>query len=158
MKYKVGDKFLEENEIVAIESIEFCDTVISAIQELQQYRATGLTPHMVETLKENDKKSHRLAVQRATELDEYWAIGTQEECREAIENLISGKNINRIAHGLMNFDHKSASRITVKDHYIAVCHGAQLFSVRHTENDMVSLVYAEDPYQAIDIVKNGGEG
>lgn len=47
------------------------DTAISAIQELQAYRATGLTPRMVETLKENDKRSHRLAVQRATEADEY---------------------------------------------------------------------------------------
>lgn len=62
-----------------------CDVAISAMQELQQYLSTGLTPRMIETLKENDKRSHRLAVQRATELDEYQEIGTPEECREAMK-------------------------------------------------------------------------
>lgn len=64
-----------------------CDVAMSAMRELQQYRATGLTPHMIETLKENDKRSHKLAVQRATELDEYWAIGTPEEVNELKEKL-----------------------------------------------------------------------
>lgn len=56
-----------------------CDTAISAMQELQQYRATGLTPHMVETLKENDKRSHQLAVQRATE----WKKEAQKQAAAA---------------------------------------------------------------------------
>ena len=37
--------------------------------ELQQYRATGLTPRMIEELKEREKRSHRLAVQRAAEME-----------------------------------------------------------------------------------------
>lgn len=68
-----------------IQNIQSLETVISALQELQQYRTTGLTPRMVEELKENDKRSHKLAVQRAAELDEYRAIGTVEECRAALE-------------------------------------------------------------------------
>lgn len=62
-----------------------CDVAMSAMRELQQYQATELTPHMIEILKEGDKQRYKLAVQRAIELDEYQAIGTPEECREAME-------------------------------------------------------------------------
>lgn len=63
------------------------------LTELRQYRATGLTPRMAEELKDNDKKSHKLDVQYATELDKYHAIGTLEECRGY---KIHSKNIRRL--------------------------------------------------------------
>lgn len=77
------------------------DTAISAMQELQAYRATGLTPRMIRDLKENNKHSHHLAVQRTTELDEYQEIGTPEECREARERQqarkpLMSKNTNKL--------------------------------------------------------------
>ncbi len=69
--------------------------ILNALEEIQQYRATGLTPRMVEKLKDNDKRSHKLAVQRATELDEYRALGTVEELREAMEKQRKNKMKNR---------------------------------------------------------------
>lgn len=102
-------------EIKGDERKRFMETAISAMQELQTYRATGLTPHMVETLKENDKRSHQLAVQRAAELDEYQVIGTPEECREAVKRqqaiparkttIFEGKDAEKlVAKGLPNFE------------------------------------------------------
>lgn len=82
-----------------VNAVNARETAISAMQELQAYRATGLTPHMVETLKESDKRSHQLAVQRAAELDEYWAIGTPEKCREAVKRQQECKNCGYKIHG-----------------------------------------------------------
>ena len=72
-------------EIDGDKRVQIMQAAIFALQELEQYRATGLTPRMIEELKDNDKKSHKLAVKRAADLDEYQAIGTPEECREARE-------------------------------------------------------------------------
>lgn len=68
-------------------------TIESLTAELQQYRATGLTPRMIEELKEREKRSHRLAVQRATELEEYQKIGTMGECESY---KIHSKNISEL--------------------------------------------------------------
>ena len=57
---------------------EALDTAISALKEVQEYHATGRTPSMVRAL--------QVAYIRARKrLDEYIAIGTPEQCREAVE-------------------------------------------------------------------------
>ncbi len=56
---------------------------ISALIEIQQYRATGLSPSMVEDLKRGEKRAHKIAVKHAMKLEEYQKLGTVEELREA---------------------------------------------------------------------------
>lgn len=57
---------------------EALDTAIAALNEVQEYHATGRTPSMVRAL--------QVAYIRAKKrLDEYIAIGTPEQCREAVE-------------------------------------------------------------------------
>nr|DAK07285.1 MAG TPA: zinc-ribbon containing domain protein [Bacteriophage sp.] len=56
---------------------EALDTAIAALKEVQEYHATGRTPGMVRAL--------QVAYIRAKKrLDEYIAIGTPEQCREAL--------------------------------------------------------------------------
>lgn len=56
---------------------EALDTAIAALKEVQEYHATGRTPSMVRAL--------QVAYIRAKKrLDEYIAIGTPEQCREAM--------------------------------------------------------------------------
>lgn len=56
---------------------EALDTAIAALNEVQEYHATGRTPSMVRAL--------QVAYIRAKKrLDEYIAIGTPEQCREAM--------------------------------------------------------------------------
>ena len=56
---------------------EALDTAISALKEVQEYHATGRTPSMVRAL--------QVAYIRAKKrLDKYIAIGTPEQCIEAI--------------------------------------------------------------------------
>lgn len=58
---------------------EALDTAIAALNEVQEYHATGRTPSMVRAL--------QVAYIRAKKrLDEYIAIGTPEQCIEAIYN------------------------------------------------------------------------
>lgn len=57
---------------------EVMDTAIAALKEVQEYHATGRTPSMVRAL--------QVAYIRAKKrLDEYIAIGTPEQCKEAVE-------------------------------------------------------------------------
>lgn len=56
---------------------EALDTAIAALKEVQEYHATGRTPGMVRAL--------QVAYIRVKKrLDEYIAIGTPEQCREAM--------------------------------------------------------------------------
>ena len=56
---------------------EALDTAIAALKEVQEYHATGRTPSMVRAL--------QVAYIRVKKrLDEYIAIGTPEQCREAM--------------------------------------------------------------------------
>lgn len=58
---------------------EVLDTAIAALKEVQEYHATGRTPSMVRAL--------QVAYIRAKKrLDEYIAIGTPEQCKEAMYN------------------------------------------------------------------------
>ena len=64
---------------------EALDTAIAALKEVQEYHATGRTPGMVRAL--------QVAYIRAKKrLDEYIAIGTPEQCREAL-NKQTGKTV-----------------------------------------------------------------
>lgn len=56
---------------------EALDTAIAALNEVQEYHATGRTPSMVRDL----QTAYRRAKKR---LDKYIAIGTPEQCIEAI--------------------------------------------------------------------------
>ena len=56
-------------------------TAIKALEEIQEYRAIGLTPTMVQdTIKARDKAQKR-AIENAHIVDEYRAIGTVEELK-----------------------------------------------------------------------------
>ena len=64
---------------------EALDTAIAALKEVQEYHATGRTPGMVRAL--------QVAYIRAKKrLDEYIAIGTPEQYREAL-NKQTGKTV-----------------------------------------------------------------
>ncbi len=62
--------------------------------------------------------------------------------------------IDKAAHELMEFrpnDRYYANGYTV------FYHEERLYSVRNVENGMVSLVYAGNPQEAVNMVRNGGE-
>lgn len=66
---------------------EKADTILTMIEELQQYRAIG-TPEELQTMKEHGgftgvELANIAAMQM--KLKEYEAIGTPEECRAAVE-------------------------------------------------------------------------
>ena len=52
---------------------------IQALEELQQYRAIGLTPKMVKEMIESEKLASHQAIIRGVKLEQYEAIGTIEE-------------------------------------------------------------------------------
>lgn len=54
------------------------NTIIKALEEVQQYRDTTLSPEQAKTLKNR-------FVDVSLRLGEYMAIGTPEECRAAVE-------------------------------------------------------------------------
>ena len=56
---------------------EALDTAIAALNEVQEYHATGRTPSMVRALQ-------TAYIRAKKRLDEYIAIGTPEQCREAM--------------------------------------------------------------------------
>lgn len=58
---------------------------IQALEEIQQYRAIGLTPQMVKDLIASEKKAHKIALENTHLLDEYQAIGTVEGYKRVIE-------------------------------------------------------------------------
>lgn len=62
---------------------------------------------------------------------------------------------DRMAHSLMEFNPLNDPSRTVVDGYIAFYHEERLYSVRNIAKGVVSLVYAEDPYRAIDKVRQG---
>ncbi|MGN0352405.1 MAG: hypothetical protein ACI4ES_12200 [Roseburia sp.] len=64
---------------------DFVRMSIKALEEIQQYRAIGLTPEQIEAM-----QGHNTAL--IEELAEYQAIGTVEECREAVEKQTEIRN------------------------------------------------------------------
>lgn len=59
----------ECNGLYVEECKEAKDMAISALEEIQQYRATGLTPSMIEDLKKSEKRAHKVAIKNAMELE-----------------------------------------------------------------------------------------
>ena len=84
MDYKKAIEILKRNKplsdqrLCGKELCTACDVAISAMQELQLYKDTGLMP---DQLREIDK----LYSEQAKELGEYKKLGTLEEVREAVE-------------------------------------------------------------------------
>ena len=69
-----------------------------------------------------------------------------------------GLSIDRMAHTLMEFSPTANTcGSTVKDGYIAFYHEDRLYSVRHIKSDAVILVYANNPYAAIEKCKMLGD-
>lgn len=62
-------------------------------------------------------------------------------------------DIDKAAHAIMDF---RPEKQVEKDGYRACYHEGRLYSVRSVKNGMVHIVYAENPYQAINMVKNEG--
>lgn len=67
------------------------------------------------------------------------------------------KEINRTTmeaglHMLMGEDYSNCCGRTEKDGYLAFYQERGLYSVEHEDSDIVSLVYANNPYEAIDLV------
>ena len=68
-----------------------------------------------------------------------------------------GLIIDRVAHTLMEFNPSvNMSGTTYRDGYTAFYHEERLYSVRNIKNGIVSLVYANSTYEAIDKVTNAG--
>lgn len=82
---------IEHNSLVDKKTV--LDIAIQALEEIQQYRATGLTPRMIQELKKSHDEAHASAVKNACLLDEYEKIGTLEECRAAVERMKQKKPI-----------------------------------------------------------------
>lgn len=61
--------------------------------------------------------------------------------------------IDKMAHKLMDFNPLNAFGRTVVDGYLAFYHENGLYSVRNIDRGIVSLVYARNPYQAIELVR-----
>ena len=66
-------------------------SIIAICTELQLYHETGLTPQMVKDLIKSEKEAHKVALENAQIVDEYRAIGTVEECRDAVEKQTAKK-------------------------------------------------------------------
>lgn len=95
-----------ENEIRCIQKASYCDhdcakcelvkeeeplleafgMAIKALEEIQQYRAIGLTPAMVQDLIKSCKKHEKNALENAHIVDDYREIGTVEEFKALKEN------------------------------------------------------------------------
>lgn len=58
---------------------------IECNKELEQHRAAGLNPSMIEELKKSEKQAHKIAMENAMKMEEYEALGTVKELSEAME-------------------------------------------------------------------------
>lgn len=56
-------------------------------------------------------------------------------------------------HKLMEEDYSNCSGATHKDGYMAFYHERGLYSVEREDSGVISLIYAKNPYEAIDMIK-----
>ena len=63
---------------------EALDTAIAALNEVQEYHATGRTPSMVRGLIGGYNRARKQCQEAASQLKQYAEIGTPEQCREAL--------------------------------------------------------------------------
>lgn len=103
LKLYCNDMYEKDPDEVWKEDCEALNVAISAMQELQLYKDTGLTP---DQLREIDK----LYSEQAKELGEYRKIGTLEKVREVMEKqtaisreIIEGKYLCPKCHNLMPY-------------------------------------------------------
>lgn len=64
---------------------EALDTAIAALNEVQEYHATGRTPSMVRGLISGYNRARKQCQEATSQLKQYAEIGTPEQCREAVE-------------------------------------------------------------------------
>ena len=64
---------------------EALDTAIAALKEVQEYHDTGYGPKAVRELARRYYKARKRTVEKLERLKQYEAIGTPEQCQEAIE-------------------------------------------------------------------------
>ena len=96
---------MTENEYKHLRNLVFSEkpydhkeeqAIIKIFEEIQQYRAIGLTPKMVKEMIESEKLASHQAIIRGAKLELYEAIGTIEECRSAVERMKPKKILYRI--------------------------------------------------------------
>ena len=66
---------------------EALDTAIAALNEVQEYHATGRTPNMVRGLIGGYNRARKQCQEATSQLKQYAEIGTPEQCREAVERI-----------------------------------------------------------------------
>lgn len=64
---------------------EALDTAIAALNEVQEYHDTGYGPKAVRELARRYYKARKSTVEKLERLKQYEAIGTPEQCQEAVE-------------------------------------------------------------------------
>lgn len=64
---------------------EALDTAIAALNEVQEYHATGRTPDMVRGLIGGYNRARKQCQEATSQLKQYAEIGTPEQCQEAVE-------------------------------------------------------------------------
>lgn len=65
---------------------EALDTAIAALNEVQEYHATGRTPSMVRGLIGGYNRARKQCQEATSQLKQYEEIGTPEQCWEAVEH------------------------------------------------------------------------
>lgn len=87
----IGEK-LNDNSLVFYTKVEqkALDMATQALEEIQQYRALGLTPELIEAM-----QGHNIAM--INDLAEYQALGTVEEVTEAMNLYVA---INKVENDL----------------------------------------------------------
>lgn len=63
---------------------EALDTAIAALNEVQEYHATGRTPSMVRGLIGGYNRARKQCQEATSQLKQYAEIGTPEQCQEAL--------------------------------------------------------------------------
>lgn len=92
------------------------DKVVAELEEVQEYHATGRTPSMVRALQ-------TAYVRTKKRLDEYIAIGTPEQCREAVEKQTGKKPtaVLGIFGGTENECKNCGNDVRYRDEYCRWC-------------------------------------
>jgi hypothetical protein len=68
------------------------------------------------------------------------------------DDYMSRDTMEKALHKLMGEDYSRCSGTTKKDGYLAFYHERGLYSVEHEDSGIVCLVYAGNPFKAIDMV------
>lgn len=104
--YRIAKSGSALHEVLSVYvTLEDLVEAIQALEEIQQYKAIGLTPSMVEDLIKSCKKHEKNALENAHIVDDYREIGTVEEFKALKEKnepkkpLHNGANWYRCPNG-----------------------------------------------------------